>query len=50
MWRDQAEISRKWRASEIYEPEMTKDKQEALYKGWQQAVASVRHWSGGVRS
>jgi len=47
IWRDKAEISRKWQASDVYEPAMTKEKQEALYEGWQRAVSGVRHWSGG---
>ncbi|MEE8418594.1 MAG: FGGY-family carbohydrate kinase, partial [Dehalococcoidales bacterium] len=42
MWRDTAEISRRWSAAETYEPEMSADERETLYAGWKRAVERAR--------
>jgi glycerol kinase len=44
LWRDTAEIARKWRAARIYEPAMSTDQREALYTGWKRAVERARGW------
>lgn len=41
-WRDIAEIARQWRPSRAYLPQMSADRREALYTGWQRAVARTR--------
>jgi glycerol kinase len=44
LWRDTAEIARKWRAARIYEPSMSTDQRETLYTGWKRAVERARGW------
>jgi glycerol kinase len=44
LWRDTAEIARKWRAARIYEPGMSTDQRETLYTGWKRAVERTRGW------
>jgi glycerol kinase len=44
LWRDTAEIARKWRAARIYEPAMSTDQREALYTDWKRAVERARGW------
>jgi len=44
MWRDTSEIARKWRAADIYEPQMDTDKRETLYNRWKRAVECARTW------
>jgi glycerol kinase len=44
LWRDTAEIARKWRAARIYEPGMSTDQRETLYTGWKRAVERARGW------
>lgn len=43
-WKDTAEISEKWRASVVYEPSMSEDRREELYRGWKRAVERAAHW------
>jgi len=44
LWRDTAEITRRWRAAETYEPSMSADQRETLYAGWKRAVECARGW------
>jgi glycerol kinase len=44
MWRDTAQLSRMWKASETYEPNMSADQREKLYAGWKRAVERARGW------
>jgi glycerol kinase len=44
MWRDTAQLSRMWKASETYEPNMSADQREKLYAGWKRAVERARDW------
>lgn len=37
-WKDTSEISRKWQAAVVYEPEMSADRRDTLYSGWKSAV------------
>lgn len=43
-WRDTVDITRQWRASDIYEPGMSSDQRESLYAGWKRAVERARGW------
>ena len=46
-WRDTIDITRQWRASDIYEPSMSSDQRESLYAGWKRAVERARGWLTG---
>lgn len=46
-WRDTVDITRQWRASDIYEPGMSSDQRESLYAGWKRAVERARGWLTG---
>jgi glycerol kinase len=41
-----ADIARRWRRDRLFEPRMKADQREALYAGWQAAVARVRSAAG----
>ncbi|MDH7487765.1 MAG: glycerol kinase GlpK [Anaerolineae bacterium] len=43
-WRDAQEIARNWAVDRVFEPGMSKAQREALYAGWQKAVARTRRW------
>jgi len=45
LWRDTAEVARRWRAAETYEPSISTDQREALYAGWKRAVERARNWA-----
>jgi len=45
LWKDTAEISQKWRAASVYEPEMSGDRRETLYSGWKHAVERALGWA-----
>jgi len=42
VWRDTADIARRWRPSKTYEPSMSTDQRETLYAGWKRAVERAR--------
>jgi glycerol kinase len=44
-WEDIAEISQKWRASVVFEPQMSEDRRNELYNGWKRAIARAANWS-----
>ena len=45
MWRDTADIARRWRPAKTYKPSMPIDQREALYAGWKRAVERAQHWA-----
>ncbi|MBA2876405.1 glycerol kinase GlpK [Thermaerobacillus caldiproteolyticus] len=40
-WKDRSEISAQWHLENQFEPQMEKNKQEALYEGWKKAVKAA---------
>jgi glycerol kinase len=40
-WKDRTEIATQWNLERQFEPQMEKDKQEALYEGWKKAVKAA---------
>ena len=47
LWQDIADIARRWRGAEIYEPRMPADQRDILYAGWKRAVERARGWVTG---
>ncbi|UCB43628.1 MAG: glycerol kinase GlpK [Dehalococcoidales bacterium] len=45
MWRDTKELTRKWHAADIYEPNMDTGEREILYNHWKCAVERAHGWS-----
>jgi glycerol kinase len=45
LWRNTDEIGRQWQSSANYEPRMSADEREALYRNWQRAVERARGWA-----
>jgi glycerol kinase len=43
-WKNTEEISCKWRAEAVYEPEMSRDRRDTLYSGWKRAVERASGW------
>jgi glycerol kinase len=41
-WKDRNEIAAQWQLERRFEPQMAKEKQEALYAGWKKAVNAAR--------
>lgn len=44
-WQSQDEIAQKWRVESTFEPQMSDDQRESLYKGWQKAVERSMAWA-----
>jgi glycerol kinase len=44
-WRDTADIARQCRAAQTFEPEMSADQREILYRNWKRAVERARGWA-----
>jgi glycerol kinase len=44
-WRDLDEIAALWRADRSFEPHMSDEEREGLYRGWQRAVRSALNWA-----
>ena len=44
IWEDATQIAKNWRASKIYEPNMSLDQRENLYSGWKKAVDRAKEW------
>lgn len=38
------ELTRRWKLEKTFQPQMPREKAEALYKGWQRAVERARNW------
>ncbi len=47
LWKNTDEITRLWRASKTYEPDMPTDQRESLYADWKRAVERSRNWATG---
>jgi glycerol kinase len=45
LWPDPAAIQALWRLDRVFEPTMPAARREALYAGWQRAVARARDWA-----
>ncbi|MFQ5408688.1 MAG: glycerol kinase GlpK [Anaerolineales bacterium] len=43
-WESQEQIAAHWELEREFEPAMSTDRREALYAGWQRAVARARDW------
>jgi glycerol kinase len=44
-WSSQEEIQKQWRVESSFEPKMSEDQRESLYKGWKKAVERSRNWA-----
>jgi glycerol kinase len=44
-WQDQADLDAAWALERRFEPRMSSDERDTLYRGWQRAVACARAWS-----
>lgn len=47
LWKNTDEITRLWRSSKTYEPDMSTDQRESLYADWKRAVERSHHWATG---
>jgi glycerol kinase len=47
LWPGPAAVAALWRLDRVFEPAMAEDRREALYRGWQRAVARARDWARG---
>ncbi|HEY95622.1 MAG TPA: glycerol kinase GlpK [Dehalococcoidia bacterium] len=47
LWKDTADIARKWRASITYEPAMSDGQRYDLYGEWRMAVERAKSWAEG---
>ncbi|HEY32439.1 MAG TPA: glycerol kinase GlpK [Dehalococcoidia bacterium] len=45
MWRDTNEVTQRWHAADIYEPQMNTDRRETLFRNWKRAVERAHGWS-----
>jgi glycerol kinase len=44
-WGSQEEIQKQWRVESTFEPKMSEDQRETLYRGWKKAVERSRAWA-----
>jgi glycerol kinase len=44
-WQDQAELDATWALDRRFEPRMSSDERDTLYRGWQRALVCARAWS-----
>jgi glycerol kinase len=44
-WQNTGEIARKCSTDKIYEPKMSAEQREQLYKDWKRAVERSRNWA-----
>lgn len=44
-WQDEGEIAQQWAIEHTFEPRMSADERDALYRGWQKAVERAQHWA-----
>jgi glycerol kinase len=40
-WKDKKEIATRWAVDREFKPQMTKERRDDLYEGWQQAVSAT---------
>ena len=43
-WKDEQDIAQNWQLNRRFEPQMSEDERERLYKGWKRAVERARDW------
>lgn len=43
-WKDLEDLRSNWQADKVWEPEMSKGRQENLYRGWKKAVTRTFDW------
>ena len=48
LWRDTDELSAMWQEDRTFEPQMSQERRDQLYKGWLAAVESTRGWAEKV--
>jgi len=44
-WKDRAEVARNWREDRRFTPQMSADRRDQMYAGWQRAVERSRGWA-----
>ncbi len=44
-WQDQQEIARNWAVDRVFEPDMSAERREELYAGWEKAVERTLGWA-----
>jgi glycerol kinase len=49
LWKSTDEIAEHWGVEKVFKPEMSEDRRNALYSGWQEAVALTRGWAKKVK-
>jgi glycerol kinase len=47
VWRDRADLTKRWKAAQTFTPAMSQPHREALYHGWQRAVERAKGWVEG---
>ncbi len=45
-WKDQDDVSRNWREDRRFHPQMSGERRETMYAGWQKALERVAGWAG----
>ncbi len=45
LWGDMDQLGRRWRLDRRFEPAMSEDRRQELYRGWQRAVERARGWA-----
>ena len=43
-WSSEQEVAEQWAIDRTFEPQMSEDQRNSLYKGWQRAVERSRNW------
>jgi len=46
-WRDRSELDARQEAGTLFEPSMSEDQRESLYRNWRRAVERSRNWAEG---
>jgi glycerol kinase len=49
-WSSADQIAAQWQVSRSFEPRMSRDQRDALYRGWQRAVDRAKAWADAPRS
>ena len=44
VWSSKEELKKSWKLDLRFEPKMSKDEADTLYKGWRKAVKHAMHW------
>jgi glycerol kinase len=43
-WSSEKEVAEQWAIDRTFEPQMSADQRDSLYKGWKRAVERSRNW------